>query len=233
MSPESAACLPAVELEPDRPARHAVIWLHGLGADGHDFPPIVPELGLERSLSIRWVFPHAPAMPVTINGGMRMPAWFDIKNLDFDQRYDQAGIARSAAQLTRLIERENERGVPCERIVLAGFSQGGSIALHSALRHRERLAGVVALSTFLVLHERLESERSQENLRLPIFQAHGTLDPMVTFERGVASRDRLLAAGYEVEWHEYPMAHQVCLEELADLGAWLAQRLAPPAQGRQ
>ncbi len=233
MTREAAALLPAVEIDPDRTARHAVIWLHGLGADGHDFPPIVPELGLDPELAIRWVFPHAPAIPVTINGGMVMPAWFDIQNLDFHQRHDEAGIRRSAAQLTRLVERENEQGVPCERIVLAGFSQGGAIALHTALRHPERLAGVVALSTYLPLHERLASERSQVNLDLPIFQAHGTLDPMVPHDRGAVSRDRLVALGYPVEWHEYPMAHQVCLEELVDLGAWLARLVAPRAQGRQ
>jgi phospholipase/carboxylesterase len=231
MSTPSPAVLPAVELEPDHPARHAVIWLHGLGADGHDFPPIVPELGLDPALAIRWVFPHAPAIPVTINGGMVMPAWYDIRTLDLHQRHDEAGIRASAEHLTRLIERENERGVPCERILLAGFSQGGAIALHTALRHPERLAGLIGLSTYLVLHEQLEAERSEANRATPIFMAHGTLDPMVAHDRGQASCARLRALDYTVEWHEYPMMHQVCLEEMRDLGAWIKQRLdgAPSA----
>jgi len=221
---ESQDVLPAVELEPTGPARRSVIWLHGLGADGHDFPPIVPELGLEAQLAIRWIFPHAPAIPVTINGGMVMPAWYDIRSLDFHRRHDEQGIRLSAARLEQLIERENERGVPSERIFLAGFSQGGAIALHTALRHPRRLAGVVALSTYLVLAERLAAERSAANREIPIFQAHGSLDPMVAPERGSAARDELRALGYEVEWHEYPMGHQVCLEEIQQLGQWLRAR---------
>jgi phospholipase/carboxylesterase len=216
--------LPAVELEPASPARFAVIWLHGLGADGHDFPPIVPELGLDPGLAIRWVFPHAPAIPVTINGGLVMPAWYDIRALDLERRHDEEGIRRSAAQVVALVEREVERGVPSERIVLAGFSQGGAIATHVALRHPEPLAGLVGLSTYLVLADELERERSAANQRIPIFQAHGTLDPMVVYERGRSSRDRLRALGYEVEWHEFPMEHQVCLEEIEALGRWLARR---------
>jgi len=222
-----AALLPAVELEPPRPADHAVIWLHGLGADGHDFPPVVPELRLAPALAVRWVFPHAPAIPVTINGGMVMPAWYDIRGLDFHQRHDEEGIRLSAARLTGLIERENERGLPCERIVLAGFSQGGAIAAHVALRHPQRLAGLVCLSTYLVLPDTLPAERSPANRDLPIFQAHGTLDPMVPFARGLASRERMCELGYSVEWHEYPMEHQVCLEELRDLGRWIGARFAP------
>lgn len=216
--------LPAVELEPDGPARHAVIWLHGLGADGHDFPPIVPELRLAPAFAIRWVFPHAPSIPVTINGGMVMPAWYDIRSPDLGQRPDERGIRLSAARVVRLIERENERGVPSERIVLAGFSQGGAIAAHVALRHEVRLAGLVALSTYLVLPETLEAERCEVNHELPVFQAHGTFDPMVTLARGVGSHERLRALGYEVEWHEYPMEHQVSTPEIRDLGAWLARR---------
>ncbi len=219
--------LPAVELQPAGPATHAVIWLHGLGADGHDFPPIVPELRLDPALAVRWVFPHAPAIPVTINGGMVMPAWYDIASADFHRRHDEHGIRRSSAHLTRLIERENERGIPSERIGLAGFSPGGAIAAHVALRHPERLAGLVCLSTYLVLGETLEAERSAASRELPIFQAHGSLDPMIALERGTAARERLRALGYTVEWHEYPMAHQVCLEEIQDLGRWLARRLEP------
>lgn len=226
MDRSTVALLPAVELEPARPAEHAVIWLHGLGADGHDFPPIVPELGLDPALAIRWVFPHAPAIPVTINGGMRMPAWYDIRGLDFDRRHDEAGIRRSAAQLTRLIARENERGIPCERIVLAGFSQGGALAAHVALRHPEPLGGLACLSTYLVLPESLQAERSPANLGLAIFQAHGTLDPMVAHARGVEARERLRELGYTPEWHEYPMEHQVCAQEIHDLGRWFARRFA-------
>ncbi|NOT29637.1 MAG: alpha/beta fold hydrolase [Planctomycetes bacterium] len=216
--------LPAVELEPELPARNAVIWLHGLGADGHDFPPIVPELHLAPMLAIRWVFPHAPSIPIAINGGMVMPAWYDIRSPDLGARPDERGIRLSAARVVRLIEREIERGVPSERIVLAGFSQGGAIAAHVALRHAERLAGLVALSTYLVLPETLEAERSQVNRELLVFQAHGSFDPMVTLARGVGSHEHLCALGYEVEWHEYPMEHQVCLPEIRDLGVWLARR---------
>jgi len=218
--------LPAVEVEPEGNAQRAVIWLHGLGANGHDFPPIVPELGLDDELAIRWVFPHAPAIPVTINGGMVMPAWYDIETLDFRARHDEAGIKRSAQHLTNLVARENERGIPSERILLAGFSQGGAIAQHTALRHPERLAGVIGLSTFLPLHEELARERSPANQATPIFLAHGTLDPMVDYASGVLSRERLRALGYQVEWREYPMLHQVCLEEIRDLGEWIAARFA-------
>jgi len=217
------AVLPCVEIEPAGPARFSVIWLHGLGADGHDFEPIVPELGLEDA-AVRFVFPHAPAIPVTINGGMVMPAWYDITNLDLARRHDEAGIRRSAAALERLVEREHARGVPSGRIVLAGFSQGGAVALHAALRHPEPLLGIVALSTYLVLAETLEAERSQANLRTPIFQAHGTFDPMVQVERGRSSYERLAALGYDVVWHDYPMQHQVCWEEIRDLSAWLCAR---------
>jgi len=231
MGRQSTVLLPAVELEPTRPADHAVIWLHGLGADGHDFPPIVPELQLDPGLAVRWVFPHAPAIPVTINGGMVMPAWYDIRGLDFDLRHDEEGIRLSAARVTGLIQRENERGIPCERIVVAGFSQGGAIAAHVALRHPQRLAGLVCLSTYLVLPDTIPAERSQTNRDLSIFQVHGTLDPMVTFERGLASRERLRELGYSVEWHEYPMQHQVCLEEIRDLGRWFAARFGSRESG--
>jgi phospholipase/carboxylesterase len=219
--------LPCVQLEPAARAECAVIWLHGLGADGHDFPPLVPHLGLDPGLAVRFVFPHAPQIPVTINGGTVMPAWYDIREGDLSKRHDEEGVRRSAAQLTALIERENERGIPCERLVLAGFSQGGAVAAHVALRHPEPLAGLALLSTYLVCETSIESERRDVNRALPIFQAHGTLDPMVTPERGAAARARLLELGHTVEWHEYPMEHQVCLEEARDLGAWLAPRLTP------
>ena len=172
------------------------------------------------------MFPHAPAIPVTINGGMVMPAWYDIETLELVRRHDEEGIQRSSAHLTRLIARENERGIPCERIFLAGFSQGGAISTHVALRHPERLAGLIALSTYLVRGEELEAERSRVNLDLPVFQAHGTMDPMVVYERGTDLRDRLVSLGYPLEFHDYPMMHQVCLEELEALGSWMKGRLS-------
>ncbi len=217
--------LPCVELAPSGPQRRSVIWLHGLGADGNDFPPIVPELGLGQELGIRWVFPHAPSIPVTLNGGMRMPAWYDIQEVDLRRRHDERGVRHSARQIEALIARERERGVPSERITLAGFSQGGAIAAHTALRHAEPLGALVLLSTYLVLGDTLEAEVDAANKALPIFQAHGTLDPMVPFERGEQARDRLRELGYAIEWREYPMAHQVCLEEIQELGQWLGRVL--------
>jgi len=220
--------LDAIEIETGPAPRAAVIWLHGLGADGHDFPPIVAEMRLDPALAIRWVFPHAPSIPVTINGGMVMPAWYDIRTPDFHRKHDEDGIRLSAARVARLIEREVERGVPEERIVLAGFSQGGAIALYQGLRHPHRLAGIVALSTYLVVGERLQAERSQANADVPVFEAHGTHDPMVTFDRGQACRRALEGLGYAVEWHDYPMMHQVCLEEIEDLAAWFGRVLGGP-----
>jgi len=208
-----------------RNADASVIWLHGLGADGNDFPPIVPELRLPKSSAVRFVFPHAPRIPVTINGGMMMRAWYDILGMDFDRRHDEAGIEASRAHVTRLIERELKRGVAAERIVLAGFSQGGAIALHTGLREKRRLAGIVALSTYLVCEDRFGDERSKHNQATPIFQAHGQFDPMVAFERGTRARDTLRGLEYDVEWHEYPMVHQVCIEEIEALGVFLRKVL--------
>jgi len=219
--------LSCVELEPPNgnAATAAVLWLHGLGADGHDFVEAVPHLGLGEA-PVRFVFPNAPAIPVTLNAGMVMPAWYDIRDMDLRRRHDEAGIRRSAEQIEALIAREvDDRGVPAERIVLAGFSQGGAMALHVGLRHRARLAGIVALSTYLVSEDSLGEEVAAANRETPIFQAHGTVDPMVAVERGAAARDRLRAMGYEVAWHDYPMAHQVCLEELEAIGAFLRERL--------
>ena len=218
--------LPTVEIEPTSSARFSVIWLHGLGADGHDFPPIVPLLGLPDGAAVRFVFPHAPSLPVSINGGMMMPAWYDIRDADLANRHDDAGILTSAEALVALIEHEMERGIPPERIVLAGFSQGGAIASHVALRYPERLAGLVMLSTYLVREATLADERSDANHDLPVFQAHGSLDPMVVPERGEAAREQLRSLGYDLEWHEYAMLHEVCEEEIHALGAWLNKRLA-------
>lgn len=221
---DSQLLLPCVEIEPQESALRSVIWLHGLGADGHDFEPIVPELGLDSALRVRFVLPHAPSIPVSINGRMVMPAWYDIRDLDLANRHDAEGVRLSAERLVALIEREKERGVPAENIVLAGFSQGGAVALHVALRYPEKLAGLIALSTYAVLEETLEGERHSANANIPIFQAHGTHDPMVVPERGRAAYERLSELGYSIEWHDYPMAHQVCLEEIRELSRWLGER---------
>jgi phospholipase/carboxylesterase len=217
--------LPCVRIDPPGAARAAVIWLHGLGADGHDFEPIVPELRVPPGLGVRFLFPHAPAIPVSLNGGFVMPAWYDIQELDLRRRHDEQGIRRSAARVEALIAREVEGGIPAGRIALAGFSQGGAIALFTALRHPQRLAGVVALSTYLVCEDSLDAERSPANQDLPVLQAHGTHDPMVGFERGEHARDALRARGYRVDFHQYPMQHQVCLEEIEVVGAFLREVL--------
>lgn len=214
-----------VELETGPGPAGSVIWLHGLGADGHDFEPIVPELRLPEALSLRFIFPHAPVRPVTVNGGMEMRAWYDIVSLDRDGPSDEAGIRESGAILERLIEREQERGIPAHRIVVAGFSQGGAIAMHAALRSRERLAGLMALSTYLPLPNSLPTEVVDNSdvghLDMPIFMAHGSFDPVLPMQMGKTSYDMLVDAGFAVEWHEYPMAHAVCAEEIQDIRTWL------------
>lgn len=203
----------------------SVIWLHGLGADGHDFEPIVPQLGLTGQRGLRFVFPHAPMRPVTINGGMTMRAWYDILTLGRGGPQDETGIRESGEQLRMLVERERERGMPYEKIVLAGFSQGGAIALHTALRFPHQLAGLMALSSYLPLPGSFDEEvvRNSEaqSEELPIFMAHGTFDPMLPMALGQHTHEMLEKAGYEVEWHEYPMAHAVCPEEIADIRNWL------------
>ena len=214
-----------VEIEPAAAATGSVIWLHGLGADGHDFEPIVPELRLPDDLALRFVFPHAPMRPVTINGGATMRAWYDIVSLDKSGPQDEAGIRDSAASLNALVERERERGVPYHRMVLAGFSQGGAIALHTALRFAPRLAGLMALSTWLPLGQTLATEVADndaaQSRELPVFLAHGSFDPMLTIDLGHTSRAALEELGFNVEWHEYPMAHSVCAEEIRDIRSWL------------
>ena len=205
----------------------AVIWMHGLGADGNDFVPIVNEMRLPPTLSIRFVFPHAPVRPVTLNNGFRMRAWYDLSAGDITNRADVAGILASQAQIEALIAREKTRGIAARRIVLAGFSQGGVIALHTALRHAERLAGIVALSTYLALPDKLAAEGSPANRDIPIFMAHGTYDPMIRPEWGDASRRALVAAGYKVEWHTYPMQHSVVMEEIDAIKAFLIKVLGP------
>jgi phospholipase/carboxylesterase len=221
----AAEVLPSIELETAPNPTASVIWLHGLGADGNDFVPIVPELRLPESLRVRFVFPDAPVRAVTINNGMRMRAWYDISAADLTNRADLAGVRESQGQLEVLIERENARGMPSERIVLAGFSQGGAITLYTGLRYAERLAGIMALSTYLIEPDKLALEASGANRKVPIFMAHGTADPVVRFQWGEASKRMLEAAGYAVEWHSYRMEHSVCLEEVQAIGAWLTKIL--------
>jgi phospholipase/carboxylesterase len=209
--------LETVEIEPGGAPAGSVIWLHGLGADAHDFEPIVPLMELEAPL--RFVFPNAPVRPVTINAGMEMRAWYDI-----DPGAPLAGtreIRESASALEGLVDRENERGIPTNRIVLAGFSQGGVIALQAGLRMDTRLAGIMALSTYVHDHEHLVSEVSFASIDVPIFMAHGLADPMIPIARAVTSRDALSKLNYQVEWHQYGMGHQVCPEEIQDISAWL------------
>jgi phospholipase/carboxylesterase len=217
--------LPSIEIETASPPTASVIWLHGLGADGNDFVPIVPELKLPASLAVRFVFPHAPVRKVTINNGIAMRAWYDIAAADLNSRADIAGVRQSQVEVETLIAREKTRGIPASRIVLAGFSQGGVIALQTALRYPERLAGVIALSTYLVLADRLATEAAAMNRDLPIFMAHGTADPVVRFEWGDASRRALVSNGYRVDWHTYRMEHSVCLEEIEAIGKWLVETL--------
>ncbi|TBR35925.1 MULTISPECIES: alpha/beta hydrolase [Dyella] len=218
--------LPCVEHETGPHPTHSVIWLHGLGADGHDFGPIVPELVAPPWPALRFVFPHAPVRPVTLNGGMPMRAWFDISGVDLVSRPDEAGMRASIAAVEALIARENERGVPDERILLAGFSQGGAIVLSGGLRHPRKLAGIVALSTYLPMQDSFAAERHAANADTPIFWGHGTADPIVPLTRGVQARDVLQSFGYRVDWHTYPMPHSVSGEEVGDLRTWMGARFA-------
>jgi phospholipase/carboxylesterase len=214
-----------VEAEPSGECNGSVIWLHGLGADGHDFEPIVPDLELDGRAHLRFVFPHAPVRPVTINGGMAMRAWYDIYTLDRDGPVDEAGIRQSSVMLEGLIQRECDRGIPGERIVVAGFSQGGAIASHSALRHADPLGGLMVLSSYLPLHSSMGAEvfdnPKAQRKDLPIFMAHGSMDPMVPMALGQASRAIITEHGYSVEWRDYPMGHAVCAEEIEDIRHWL------------
>ena len=218
---------PAIEIETASPAVASVIWLHGLGADGYDFVPIVPELGLAPTPAVRFIFPHAPERPVTLNGGYVKRAWYDIVAIDKYARQDAQGIRASEQEIARLIAREIERGIAPARIVLAGFSQGGAMALHTGLRYPERLAGILALATYLPLHDTVESEISPANRATPIFMAHGHSDAVVPLALAQLSYERLKALGLAVSWHEYAMAHGVVPAEIADIGRWLQQRLSP------
>jgi phospholipase/carboxylesterase len=224
----TALTLSTVELETAPNPRYSIIWLHGLGADGNDFKPIVPGLVDRAWPALRFVFPNAPVRGVTINAGMRMRAWYDILSTQIAAQQDVAGIRASIGEVEALIAREAERGIPSERVILAGFSQGGAIVLAGGVRHASKLAGIIALSTYLPLDATTATERSAANLGLPIFMGHGGFDPVVPQQLGLMSRDVLVKLGYEVAWHSYPMAHQVCPPEISDLSAWIAKRLATP-----
>jgi phospholipase/carboxylesterase len=213
--------LETVELETAPAPRASVIWMHGLGADGHDFEPIVPELDLPPSPGVRFVFPHAPMRPVTINGGWVMRAWYDVREEGGVRREDGPGVRTSQGQIEALIARERARGVAAGRIVLAGFSQGGAMALHTGLRQPERLAGILALSCSLPLADDAAAEASPATRAAPIFMAHGTGDSLVPLARGARARDLLRQLGYQVDWREYPMPHAVCPEEIGHIGQWL------------
>ena len=211
---------------PGEPCDGAVVWMHGLGADGHDFEPIVPHLRLPAGLRVRFVFPHAREIPVSLNMGMVMRAWYDLRGVSLERiEHDEAGVRRSAEEIEALVRRENERGVPASKIVLCGFSQGGAMALHVGLRYPETLAGIAALSSFLILAEKVEAEAHAANRRTKVLVCHGTQDPMVPEGMGRASFDRLRALGYDAEYHRYPMQHEVCMEEIGLLGRWLEARL--------
>jgi len=214
--------LDTIDIETQSQPRSSVIVLHGLGADGNDFVPIAQELDLAGVGGARFVFPHAPTIPVTINGGMRMRAWYDILNAgDLRSRQDEQGLRSSLGLVEELIAREKDRGMPANRIVLAGFSQGCAMSLLTGLRHKERLAGILGMSGYLPLAETTDKERSDANRLAPIFLAHGTMDPVIPLAAAEASRDALKALGYDVEWHTYPMPHSVCMEEIQDMNAWL------------
>ena len=216
--------LPAIEIETKPKPSHTVIWLHGLGADGNDFVPVVKELKLPP-LGIRFVFPHAPMRPVTINGGFVMRAWYDIAYQELAFKEDERGLRESQKLIEELIVRENTRGIPSSRIVLAGFSQGGVLALQTGLRQSKLLAGLMALSSYLPMSPMIEVERNAASNSVPIFMGHGITDNIVPLALGRMSRDTLIKLGYEVEWHQYTMPHSVCAEELADIGVWLKRVL--------
>ena len=221
----TSTLLDTIEIESAPNPTVAVIWMHGLGADGNDFVPIVQELDLIGCPGIRFVFPHATTMPVTLNGGYVMRAWYDILGTDIDKREDEAGLRLSQTRIERLIEREKTRGIPADHIILAGFSQGCAMALQVGLRYPEKLAGLLCLSGYVPLREMMPIERHSANQHAPIFLAHGRADPIISIQRAEQSRDLLLESGYQVEWHEYLMQHSVCEEEIDDIGNWLRKVL--------
>lgn len=217
-----------VQTNPDdsSEADAAVIWLHGLGADGSDFVPIVSELKLPAALNIRFIFPHAPVRPITINQGYRMRGWYDITSLDIANRDDEAGIIESSTILTRLCDEQLAQGIAPERLIVAGFSQGGAIALHAGLRYPETLGGIMALSTYLPMQQRLPQEAVAANRQTPVFMAHGLNDDVVALQFGLQTRSLLQQLGYRLQWHDYAMGHSVCMEEISDISGWLGSVLA-------
>ena len=221
-----ADLLESIEIETAPNPDAAVVWMHGLGADGHDFEPIVPELRLPATTRIRFVFPHAPLRPVTINQGHVMRAWYDIRALAGVRREDEAGVRQSARQVEALLARERQRGIAPGRIVVAGFSQGGAMALHVGLRHPDRLAGILALSCYLPIANTLDTELSPANRDVPIFWAHGLHDPMIPQAMAEQGRAQLGELGYQIDWHQYPIPHSVSAEEIADVARWLERVLA-------
>lgn len=224
------ALLPCIEINPDKPASAAVIWLHGLGADGNDFAPIVPELKLPESLPVRFVFPNAPAIPVTINGGYVMPAWYDITAIDIDRQIDRSQLIDSAERVRELIDREIDRGIPSERIVVAGFSQGGAVSYQAALTYMQPLAGLMCLSSYFATRDTITPNSANKNL--PVLICHGSADPMVPERLGREAHRQLLEMGYAAEFKTYPMDHAVCPQEIADISRWLQRVLATETPGR-
>lgn len=215
--------LPHIAIETGNAPQHSIIWLHGLGADGEDFVPIAEEMTLP--VPVRYIFPHAPKQPVTINGGFIMRAWYDIAGAEIHARQDEPGIRASQAEIEKLIAQEKQRGIKAENIFLAGFSQGGAIALQTGLRHAERLGGILALSTYLPLADTLANEGSAAGKAVPIFMAHGRSDPIVPYALGKHSAEKLAALGYMLDWREYAMPHSVCMEEVMDIADWLGRLL--------
>ena len=213
-----------LELNTGANPKGSIIWMHGLGADCWDFVSIVKELGLPDDLPLRFIFPQAPTRPITINNGQVMPGWYDISMAELHRKPDEAGVRQSQAAIEQLIAREIERGIPADKIILAGFSQGGAIALQTGLRCRETLGGIMALSTYLTLDDTLAAEATIANANIPILMAHGTQDPLIPLSLAVASRTKMEARGYKVEWREYPMPHSLCMEEVEDIGVWIQAR---------
>jgi len=218
--------LESIEVIQGKTVDASVIWLHGLGADGHDFEGLIPQLQLPPEPGIRFVFPHAPYRPITLNNGYEMRGWYDLQSLDIGQQQDEAGIRASSSELEALIQQEIERGIKPQRIILAGFSQGGAIALHTGLRYPQALGGIMALSTYIPIAETLDAEISAVAEQLPVFMAHGRQDDILAFEVGQRSRDRLSLINSNIEWHEYDMAHSLCMDELLHIRQWLLQRLS-------
>ncbi len=226
VEPASGRLLETVELSTGARPENCVIWLHGLGADGHDFEPVIPMLGIEKMAATRFIFPHAPVRPVTLNGGMEMRAWYDIKAMSVSRDLDEEGIAQSAEQIRLLIDREISRGIPASHIVLAGFSQGGALAAYVGLRYPQKLAGLMVLSAYLLFPERLAAEISPANASTNVFVAHGSMDPVVPVDLGRDLATRFKEQQIPLEWHEYAMPHSVIQQELVDIGAWLKAQFA-------